>query len=136
MFVKPDGVRRGLVGEVIRRVEAKGLKVVALRMLQPDTALAGGLYAEHEGKPFYDNLVAFITSGPIVAMALEAPDAHAAVRSLMGATDPLKAAPGTIRGDLGLVIDSNVVHGSDSAASAARELALFFPELEAPGNRR
>ena len=131
MFVKPDGVRRGLVGEVIRRAEAKGLRIVALRMLQPDTALAGALYAEHEGKPFYDNLVAFITSGSIVAMALEAPDAHVAVRSLMGATDPLKAAPGTIRGDLGLVIDSNVVHGSDSPASAGRELALFFPELEA-----
>jgi len=133
MFVKPDGVRRGLVGEVIRRVEAKGLKIVALRMLHPNTELAAGLYAEHEGKPFYDNLVAFIISGPIVAMALEAPEAHVAVRSLMGATDPLKAAPGTIRGDLGLVIDSNVVHGSDSAASAARELALFFPELDPAG---
>ncbi len=130
MFVKPDGVRRGLVGEVIRRVEAKGLRIVGLRMLQADVTLAAGLYAEHEGKPFYDSLVAFITSGPIVAIALEAPEAHVAVRSVMGATDPLKAAPGTIRGDLGLVIDSNVVHGSDSAASAARELALFFPELE------
>ena len=133
MFVKPDGVRRGLVGEVVRRVERKGFKIVALRMLQPDEALAGGLYAEHVGKPFYDNLVAFITSGPIVAMALEAPEAPAVARSLMGATNPVQAAPGTIRGDLGLVIDANVVHGSDSSASATRELALFFPDLPPAG---
>lgn len=129
MFVKPDGVRRGLVGDVVARVERKGLKIVALRMIHPDVALASGLYAEHVGKPFYDALVAFITSGPIVAMCLEAPEAPAVVRSLMGATNPVQAAPGTIRGDLGLVIDANVVHGSDSAASAARELALFFPDL-------
>ncbi|TMK52574.1 MAG: nucleoside-diphosphate kinase [Actinobacteria bacterium] len=129
MFVKPDGVRRGLVGEVVHRVERKGLKIVALRMLQADERLAGALYAEHEGKPFYDALVSFVTSGPIVAMALEAPQAHVVARSLMGATDPVKAAPGTIRGDYGLVIDANVVHGSDSTASAERELSLFFPDL-------
>lgn len=133
MFVKPDGVRRGLVGEVVARVERKGLKILALRMIQPDMALASGLYAEHVGRPFYDGLVAFITSGPIVAMCLEAPEAAAVVRSLMGATNPVQAAPGTIRGDLGLVIDANVVHGSDSPASAARELALFFPDLPPAG---
>ncbi len=129
MFVKPDGVRRGLVGEIVHRVERRGLRIVALRMLQPDRELAGGLYAEHEGKPFYDDLVAFVTSGPVVAMCLEGREAHVVVRALMGATDPVKAATGTIRGDLGLLIESNVVHGSDSAASAARELGLFFPDL-------
>lgn len=129
MFVKPDGVRRALVGEVVHRVERKGLKIVALRMLQADEALAGALYAEHKGKPFYEALVAFVTSGPIVAMALEAPRAHTVARALMGATNPVEAAPGTIRGDFGLVIDANVVHGSDSTESAARELGLFFPDL-------
>ncbi|GAC1373072.1 MAG: nucleoside-diphosphate kinase [Actinomycetota bacterium] len=131
MFVKPDGVRRGLVGEIVQRVERKGLKIVALRMLQADEALASGLYAEHVGKPFYDSLVKFVTSGPIVAMALEAKQAPVVVRSLMGATDPVQAAPGTIRGDLGLMIESNVVHGSDSSASAQRELGLFFPGVSA-----
>ena len=129
MFVKPDGVRRGLVGEIVHRVERRGLRIVALRMLQADRELASGLYAEHEGKPFYDDLVAFVTSGPLVAMCLEGREAHLVVRTLMGATDPVKAAPGTIRGDLGLLIESNVVHGSDSSASAARELGLFFPDL-------
>lgn len=129
MFVKPDGVRRALVGEVIQRVERKGLRIVALRMLQADASLAGELYEEHAGKPFYEGLVRFITSGPIVALALEAPRAHAVVRRLMGETDPLEARPGTIRGDFGLVVDSNLVHGSDSAVSAARELRLFFPDL-------
>src|SRR2546421_10226015 len=105
MFVKPDGVRRGLVGEVVHRVERKGLKILALRMLQADERLAGALYAEHEGKPFYDALVAFVTSGPIVATAREAPQAPAVARSLMGATDPLKVPAVTIRCDLGTVID-------------------------------
>jgi nucleoside-diphosphate kinase len=131
MIVKPDGVRRGLVGEIVHRVERKGLRLVGLRMFQPDAVLAGGLYAEHVGKPFYNDLVAFVTSGPIVAMALEGPEAHRHVRNLMGATNPAEATPGTIRGDFGLVIESNVVHGSDSAASATRELALFFPDLPA-----
>jgi nucleoside-diphosphate kinase len=134
LFVKPDGVRRGLVGEVVHRVERKGLRIVALRMLRADERLAGALYAEHEGKPFYDALVSFVTSGPIVAMALEAPQAHVVARSLMGATDPVKAAPGTIRGDFGLVIDANVVHGSDSVESAERELSLFFPDLPLTGD--
>lgn len=129
MFVKPDGVRRGLVGEIIGRVERKGIKVVGLRMFQPERELAAGLYQEHEGKPFYDKLLSYITSGPIVAMCLEAPEAPTAVRSLMGATNPVQAAPGTIRGDFGLVLDANIVHGSDSPASAARELGLFFPDL-------
>ncbi|MGH2719562.1 MAG: nucleoside-diphosphate kinase [Actinomycetota bacterium] len=133
MFIKPDGVRRGLVGEIVGRVERKGLRLMGLKLFQPDTVLAAGLYAEHEGKPFYEPLVAFVTSGPIVAMCLEGPDAHRHVRNLMGATNPADATPGTIRGDFGLVIDSNVVHGSDSAASAARELALFFPEIPPAG---
>lgn len=129
MFVKPDGVRRGLVGEIVNRVERRGLRIVDLRMIRATESLAAGLYAEHEGKPFYKDLVSFVISGPIVALALEGPRAHAVVRKLMGATDPLEAMPGTIRGDFGLVIDSNVVHGSDSTASATRELALFFPDL-------
>lgn len=133
MFVKPDGVRRALVGEIIQRVERKGLRIVALRMLNADAGLAGELYAEHAGKPFYEDLVRFITSGPIVALALEAPRAHVAVRKLMGETDPLEAGPGTIRGDLGLVVQSNLVHGSDSPTSATRELRLFFPDLGAVG---
>lgn len=129
MLVKPDGVRRGLVGEVVARVERKGIKLVALQLMQADEGLASRLYAEHVGKPFYANLVSFITSGPIVAMALEGPGVQAVVRTLMGATNPAEAAPGTIRGDYGLIIDSNIVHGSDSPASAERELGLFFPGL-------
>lgn len=129
MFVKPDGVRRGLVGEILNRVERKGLRIVALRMIDAEESLAAALYAEHAGKPFYADLVAFVTSGPIVAVCLEGPRAQAVVRNLMGATDPLSAAPGTIRGDFGLVIDSNIVHGSDSVDSAIRELPLFFPGL-------
>ena len=133
MFVKPDGVARGLVGDIVGRVERKGLRLVGLRMFRPDAELAAGLYAEHVGKPFYEPLVAFVTSGPIVAMAWEGPQASRVVRTLMGATNPVEAAPGTIRGDYGLVIDSNVVHGSDSPASAVRELGLFFPGLAPPG---
>jgi nucleoside-diphosphate kinase len=129
MFVKPDGVRRALVGEIIQRVERKGLRIVALRMLHADAGLAGELYEEHASKPFYKGLVNFITSGPIVALALEAPRAHAVVRKLMGDTDPLEARPGTIRGDFALVVESNLVHGSDSPTSATRELRLFFPDL-------
>jgi nucleoside-diphosphate kinase len=129
VLVKPDGVRRRLVGEVIRRLEAKGLDIVAMRMLTLDEAMAAEHYAEHREKPFFPDLVAFITSGPLVAMAVEGEEAVEVVRALMGATDPKRAAPGTIRGDLALEITENVVHGSDSAASAKRELALFFPEL-------
>ena len=127
VLVKPDGVRRGLIGEVIGRLEHKGLTVAALRMLTVDEALARQHYAEHIDKPFFPELLAFITSGPVVALAAEGPEAIGIVRTLMGATDPKKAAPGTIRGDFGIVITQNIVHGSDSPESAARELAIFFP---------
>ncbi|MGH2720165.1 MAG: nucleoside-diphosphate kinase [Actinomycetota bacterium] len=127
VLVKPDGVRRGLVGEVIGRLERKGLTIAALRMLTVDEALARRHYAEHVDKPFFAELLAFITSGPVVALAAEGPEAVGVVRTLMGPTDPKKAAPGTIRGDFGIVITENIVHGSDSSGSAARELAIFFP---------
>lgn len=129
VLVKPDGVRRRLVGEVIRRLESKTLDIADMRMLRIDKDLAGLHYAEHRGKPFFDDLISFITSGPVVAMVVQGEEAVPVVRALMGATDPKKAAPGTIRGDLGLEVTENIVHGSDSPASAARELALFFPEL-------
>ncbi len=126
VMVKPDGVRRGLVGEVISRLERKGLRLTRARMLTIDADLASRHYAEHVGKPFYADLAAFITSGPVVAMEWEGEEAVEVARTLMGVTDPKKAAPGTIRGDLGLVVTENVVHGSDSPASAERELGLFF----------
>ena len=128
VLVKPDGVRRGLVGEVIGRLERKGLRIAALRMLVVDDDLARRHYAEHVDKPFFGDLISFITSGPIVALAAEGGEAVSVVRTLMGVTDPKKAAPGTLRGDYGLEITENIVHGSDSSASADRELALFFPE--------
>ena len=127
VLVKPDGVRRGLIGEVIGRLERKGLTIGALRMLIVDEALARQHYAEHVDKPFFRELLAFITSGPVVALAAEGTEAVGVVRTLMGATDPKKAAPGTIRGDFGIVITENIVHGSDSPESAARELAIYFP---------
>ncbi|MCA1834708.1 MAG: nucleoside-diphosphate kinase [Actinomycetota bacterium] len=129
VLVKPDGVRRRLIGEVIRRIETKTLGIAALRMLQIDEALAKQHYAEHTEKPFFGELVSFITSGPVVAMAVEGEEAVTVVRTMMGVTDPKKAAPGTLRGDYGLAITENIVHGSDSPDSAARELALFFPDL-------
>lgn len=129
LFVKPDGVRRGLVGEVISRIEKKGLRIRALRMMNVDLELANRLYEEHREKPFFDELVAFVTSGPIVAMMLEGEQAVKTVRELMGATDPKKAAPGTIRGDFGEVITENIVHGSDSPESAKRELELFSSNI-------
>jgi nucleoside-diphosphate kinase len=128
VLVKPDGVRRGLIGEVIGRLEGKGLGIAALRMMTVDEELARQHYAEHIDKPFFPELLAFITSGPIVALAAEGPEAVSVVRTLMGATDPKQAAPGTIRGDFGIVITENIVHGSDSPESAARELAIYFPE--------
>jgi len=128
VLVKPDGVRRGLVGEVIGRLERKGLRIAALRMLVVDDDLARRHYAEHVDKPFFGDLISFITSGPVVALAAEGGEAVSVVRTLMGVTDPKKAAPGTLRGDYGLEITENIVHGSDSSASADRELALFFPE--------
>ncbi len=133
VFIKPDGVRRGLVGEILRRFEQKGLRIVAMKMLTMDRDLAERHYAPHKGKPFFEELIRFITSGPIVAFVLEGPQAVSVVRTLMGPTDPLKAPPGTIRGDFGLHITENLIHGSDSEESARREIALFFPELS--GNR-
>jgi nucleoside-diphosphate kinase len=126
ILVKPDGVRRGLVGEVISRIERKGLTVAELQMRTLDRATAEEHYAEHTDKPFFGELVAFITGGPLVAMAEEGTDAIAAMRALMGATTPIAAAPGSIRGDYATVITENIVHGSDSPTSAARELKLFF----------
>jgi nucleoside-diphosphate kinase len=125
-MVKPDGVRRGLVGEVISRFERKGLRLTRARMLTIDAALAARHYAEHVAKPFYPDLASFITSGPVLAMEWEGEEAVEVARTLMGVTDPKKAAPGTIRGDLGLLTTENIVHGSDSPASAERELDLFF----------
>jgi nucleoside-diphosphate kinase len=129
-MVKPDGVRRGLVGEVIRRIEAKGLRLKGMKMIRVAPELAAQHYAEHRDKPFYPELIAFITSGPVVAMVVEGRDAVSVVRNLMGATDPVKAAPGTIRGDFGLELTENVVHGSDSPESAAREIGLYFTAEE------
>ena len=130
ILIKPDGVRRGLVGEVISRVEQKGYSVTALRMLHADRALLEKHYAEHNGKPFYEPLIEFMTSGPIVAMIAEGNRVIEGFRSLAGATDPTVAAPGTIRGDLardqGTKVVQNIVHGSDSPESAAREIAIFF----------
>jgi len=131
VLVKPNGVARGLIGEIIARYERRGLRISALKMLQVDTQLAQEHYAEHVGKPFFGELVAFITSGPIVAMVVEGLAAVQVVRDMNGATDPLKAAPGTIRGDYALDMGENVVHGSDSVESAEREIALYFRETQA-----
>jgi nucleoside-diphosphate kinase len=129
-LVKPDGVRRGLVGEIVTRFERKGLKVVAAKMLRVTPELAQRHYAEHQGKPFYPALIQHITSGPVVALALEGRSAISVVRLLTGATNPQTAAPGTVRGDLALGITPNLIHASDSADSAARELALYFTAEE------
>jgi len=126
VLVKPDGVKRGLVGEIVGRLERKGLKIVAAKLVRVTPALAERHYAEHQGKPFYPGLVAHITSGPVVALALEGRSAIAVVRLLTGATNPQTAAPGTIRGDFGLAMTPNLIHASDSPASAERELGLFF----------
>ena len=127
-MIKPDGVERRLVGEIIGRIERKGLTVAALEMRVVSDELARQHYAEHDGKPFFADLLEFITSAPLVAAIVEGPRAVAAVRQLAGATDPVeKAAPGTIRGDLALITQDNLVHGSDSPESAAREIALWFP---------
>ena len=129
VLVKPDGVRRGLVGEVISRLERKGLTLVAAEFRTLDTATASSHYGEHEGKPFFPDLIAFITGGPLMALVVEGPRAVEAVRTLMGVTDPVASTPGSIRGDFALEISENLVHGSDSTDSAAREIALFFPQL-------
>ena len=130
VLVKPDGVQRGLVGTILARLEQRGLKLVGLKMMRISKAVAGRHYAEHQGKGFYDGLIAFITSGPVVAMIWEGREAVTVVRSLMGATDPLKAGPGTIRGDLALDLGMNLIHGSDSPARAETEIALFFDQGE------
>jgi nucleoside-diphosphate kinase len=126
LIVKPDAVRRGLIGEVLRRVEDKGLRVAEMRMTTIDRATADEHYAEHREKPFFDELVGFIGSGPVVVARVEGEQAVPVLRSLMGPTDPVFAPPGTIRGDYGLIITENLVHGSDSPESAERELKLFF----------
>jgi len=131
VLVKPDGVKKGLTGEIISRLEKKGLKIAAMKMLQMDKAMARKHYAVHDGKPFFAGLVDFITSGPIVAVVVEGDKSVEVVRKLMGETDPVKAAPGTIRGDYGLDIGENLVHGSDSEENARTEIALFFPDLKA-----
>ena len=129
VLIKPDGVRRGLTGEVLARIERKGLRIAAMDLRTVGRDLAETHYAEHAGKPFYGSLVEFITSGPLVALVAEGPRAIEAFRALAGATDPVKAGPGTIRGDYALEVQDNIVHGSDSPDSAEREIKIFFPEL-------
>jgi nucleoside-diphosphate kinase len=129
ILVKPDAFARSLTGEIIARFERKGLRITALRHMTLTTELAERHYAEHASKPFFGELVEFIVSGPLVAMVLEGRDAVRAARQVIGATDPLDAAPGSIRGDFAIEMGQNMVHGSDSPESAAREAALFFPEL-------
>jgi nucleoside-diphosphate kinase len=127
VLCKPDAVARGLVGEIVSRIEAKGLSLGALELRTLDEATARKHYAEHESKPFFGDLVSFITGGPLVAMVVEGPEAWKVMRTLMGSTNPREAAPGTIRGDLAVELTENLVHGSDGPESAAREIALFFP---------
>ena len=130
VLVKPDGVRRGLAGEVIGRLEKKGLTLAAMELRTLDRATAEQHYGEHKEKPFFGELVDFITGGPLVALVAEGPNAVAGTRRLMGVTNPVEATPGSIRGDYALEITFNLVHGSDSPESAAREIALFFPDLQ------
>ena len=125
-MIKPDGVRNGHIGEIVNRFERVGLTVERMELGMVTAELAKANYAEHEGKPFYDGLIAYITSGPVVKMVVSGENAVATVRKLMGATNPADAAPGTIRGDFGLTMDENVIHGSDSVASAEREIGVFF----------
>src|SRR5690349_8246896 len=129
VLCKPDAVERGLVGEVVARLERKGLRLVALELRTLDVAIAERHYAEHTDKPFFGELVSFITRSPLVAMVVEGPDAWKVVRTLMGSTNPRDAAPGTIRGDLAVELTENLVHGSDGPESADREIALFFPRF-------
>lgn len=129
-IIKPDAVAKNVVGEILTRFEKAGLQVIAAKMVQLSDIVAGGFYAEHKERPFYKDLVGFMTSGPVLVQVLEGENAIAMNRELMGATDPKKAAPGTIRADFAQSIDANAVHGSDSPASAAREIAYFFAESE------
>lgn len=130
VLIKPDGVKRGLVGEIVGRLERKGLKVIGAKLIRVTPEHAARHYAEHEGKPFYAGLVQHITSGPLLALGLEGRSAISVVRLMTGATNPQTAAPGTIRGDFGLAVTANLIHASDSPASAERELALFFSAVE------
>lgn len=130
VLVKPDGVQRGLVGTIIGRFEATGMKIVGMKLMHVSEDLASWHYAEHEGKPFYDGLVNYITSAPVVALCLEGPDAITITRKLMGATRPNEAPPGTIRGDFGIEVSRNLVHGSANNQDAAREVGLFFNDAE------
>jgi nucleoside-diphosphate kinase len=131
VLCKPDAVERGLIGEVISRIERRGLTLVAAELRTVTTEVAALHYAEHEGKPFFDDLVLFITRSPVMAMVVEGPDdVFRIIRTMMGPTNPAEAPPGTIRGDLAVIMSENVVHGSDSPESAAREIAIFFPDLD------
>lgn len=130
LMVKPDGVQRGLVGEIVSRFEGKGLKLVGAKMLLIDEELAGRHYQEHKEKPFFGELVSFITSGPVFAMVWEGQNSVSVARNMMGKTNPVDSAPGTIRGDFGLTMSMNIIHGSDSIESAQREINLFFHENE------
>lgn len=130
-MIKPNGVERGLVGEIVRRVEERGLELRGLKLMHVSTELAEAHYEEHRGKPFFGELIDFITRGPVVAMVVEGESAIRVVRTMMGSTNPIDAAPGTIRGDFALEMGENVVHGSDAPESAQREIALYFPDAEA-----
>ncbi len=130
VLIKPDAIQRGLAGVIISRLERRGLKIIAMKMLHMDKALAQRHYAIHQGKPFFNDLVAFIISSPIIAAVFEGEKAVEAIRQTMGATDPAKASPGSIRGDFGLDIQQNLVHGSDSAENAVKEISLFFKPEE------
>ena len=129
ILVKPDAFERALTGEVLARFERKGLRIVALKLMQADEGIANEHYAEHAEKPFFGELVSFITGGPLVAMVLEGTEAVPAARQMIGATNPVEAAPGSIRGDFAIEVGQNMVHGSDAPESAAREVSLFFPDL-------
>ncbi len=130
VILKPDAVQRGLIGPIITRIERRGFRISAMKMMHIDRALAERHYAEHKGKSFYEGLIAFITSAPVVVMVIEGPQAISAIRHMMGKTNALEAAPGTIRGDFSLSTQMNLIHGSDSPASAAREIELYFNEDE------
>jgi nucleoside-diphosphate kinase len=130
LMIKPDGVQRGLAGDILKRIENKGFKIVAMKMVVISEEMARNHYSEHQGKPFFNDLVGFITSGPVVAMVLEGEKVIEGVRTLMGKTDPKKSNPGTIRGDFGIHLSRNVVHGSDSPGSARREISIFFQDTE------
>ncbi len=130
VMIKPDAVQRGLIGEIIARLERKGLKIVAMKMLHVSRELAENHYAEHKGKPFFESLVEYVTSAPVIAMVVEGKNAVKVVRTLVGATNPQEAQPGTIRGDYGMDIGRNVIHASDSLESAEREISLFFKPEE------